>query len=426
MIDCEPFTVLGSPDVRNAILLNEIGVLIHDLGKLNEEFISGRSAFPHNLILRRLTRGKDPHLGSDPRSPSAVLRALRNSVLSREERAVADLLEAEIDARRGRDRPTAAAFNTTLEEALRIVRKWSSPTQGGSSKSSHGKPGTSWQIWRGRQSKEESIAALEPPFIAARGFHDGLDQLPFVADLAEMQGRSWHPEGMLTPEVRLLRAIHEPEANYGALQSYCSVEHLAGVRQIRCEVLANQFLELNNIRKDGPGDLGSWFWKIRFYARSEEAMAQLAAFDRGAELGAEAMEAVRWLGLRAILQWAGSKVVVGTSVDGRRWSLWEHSWALSGVHKSGVAGAILAGCWPESHLLSWCTLEIGLTHPQPGDLDRIRELVEVEYPLGNELHRSDVTIQFTFPELASVTATSLLDALRLEITRVVGRRISHK
>ena len=151
-------------------------------------------------------------------------------------------------------------------------------------------------------------------------------------------------------------------------------------------------------------------------------MAQLAAFDRGAELGAEAMEAVRWLGVRAILQWACSEVVVGTSADGRRWSLWEHSWALAGFYKSGVAGAILAGCWPESHLLSWCTLEIGLTHPQPGDLDRIRDLVEVEYPLGDELHRSDVTIQFAFPELASVTATSLLDALRSEITRVVGRR----
>ncbi len=73
-------------------------------------------------------------------------------------------------------------------------------------------------------------------------------------------------------------------------------------------------------------------------------------------------------------------------------------------------------------MLSWCMLEIGLTHQQPGDLDRIRELVEVEYPLGNELHRSDVTIQLTFPELASETATSLLDALRSEITRVAGRR----
>lgn len=77
-------------------------------------------------------------------------------------------------------------------------------------------------------------------------------------------------------------------------------------------------------------------------------------------------------------------------------------------------------------MLSWCTLEIGLTHPQPGDLDRIRELIEVEYPLGNELRRSDVTIQFTFPELASETATSLLDALRSGITRVVGRRTRPK
>ena len=74
-------------------------------------------------------------------------------------------------------------------------------------------------------------------------------------------------------------------------------------------------------------------------------------------------------------------------------------------------------------MLSWCMLEIGLTHQQPGDLDRIRELIEVEYPLGNELHRSDVTIQFTFPELASETATGLLDALRSGVTRVVGRTI---
>ena len=66
-------------------------------------------------------------------------------------------------------------------------------------------------------------------------------------------------------------------------------------------------------------------------------------------------------------------------------------------------------------------LEIGLTHPQPGDLDRIRELMEVEYPLGNELLRSDLTIQVTFTELASETSTSLLGAFRSEITRLVGR-----
>jgi hypothetical protein len=275
--------------------------------------------------------------------------------------------------------------------------------------------------WAWQVDAERGLEAMKPPFFSAEGFHEGLDQLPSVADLLEMQERTWHPEDLLPPEVRLFREIHGREEVRGTPQPCCTVEHLAAVRELCCEVLANQLLEINNIRKDGPGDLGSWFWKSRLCARSEEAMALLRAFDQAAELEGDETEAVTWLGVRAIAQWAFGKIQVATSRDGSQGSLWEHCWTLSGLYKSSTAHALLEGLWPQGPRLSWCTLTVGLECPDPETLRQVKELVELEYPLGNELCRSGTEIRFTFPRLQSELATPLLDGLRAEVGRLAGR-----
>ncbi len=87
MSDNDGLRMLGSPDIRNAVLLNEIGVLLHDLGKLSAEFIAGEAAFPHHLILRRLSRGRDPCLGGDASSLSAIRYSLTKLNLSAEKKA---------------------------------------------------------------------------------------------------------------------------------------------------------------------------------------------------------------------------------------------------------------------------------------------------------------------------------------------------
>jgi hypothetical protein len=416
----EVLRVLASPEVRNAILLNEIGALLHDLGKLSTEFVSAGSAFPHHLILRRLTRGMDALVGAEPHPLAAVLSALRNCPLTDQEKAVAALLIEAIDTPEGNDRASAGALSSKLEATLDGLRRSGAPDHLEAVERVEKLARGVLADWSWQVDAERGLEAMEPPFVSAEGFQEGLDQLPFVADLVEKQGRTWHPEGLLSPEVRLFRAIHEREETRGTPWSRCDAEHLSAVRELCCEVLANQLLEINNIRKDGPGDLGSWFWKSRLCARSEEAMALLRGFDQGVELEGEERAAVRWLGVRVIARWACSKVLMVTPGDGRQLSLWEHCWTLSGLYKSSTAQALLDGLWPHRHRLTWHTLIVGLQVPDPETLHLVKELVEVEYPLGNEIRRGDTEIHFTFPRLESELATSLLDGLRTEVGRLTG------
>jgi hypothetical protein len=65
-------------------------------------------------------------------------------------------------------------------------------------------------------------------------------------------------------------------------------------------------------------------------------------------------------------------------------------------------------------------LEIGLDQPRTDALSGIKELVEVEYPLGNELCRDGNSIRFTFPGLEDEPAEELVRQLEREIVDIAG------
>lgn len=409
---------LGSPEVRNAVLLNEIGVLLHDLGKLSTEFIAGEHSFPHHLILRRLTRGRDPWLGPDNGCIAAIRCSLKELYPEGEENAIAELLLSEMRKPR-RQSCLRGSFEGMLEAALNSTRTRLAPEQEVafdrvSRLVKAVSAGLTWQ-----REQEAAIAAIEPPFISVAGFHEGLDQLPFVANLVEMQGRSWHPEPLLPPEVKLLRALRDVEEIAGAPEASHGDAWLGEARQLYCEVLANQLLEIYNIRKDGPGDLGSWFWKARLYPRSDRAMELLRRFDEGSALGSEELETVRWLGVRPISEWAYGKVILGENCDGRPVSLWEHSYQLASLHKSALAQAIIEGRFHDPAQPSYRILRVRLNRSAPQALERVKELVEVEYPLGNELMRTEHSVHFTFPDLDDESAAQVRQELGEEVTLVV-------
>ncbi len=407
--------MLGSPEVRNALLLNEIGVLIHDLGKLSTEFITKGTAFPHHLILRRLSRGRDPCLGEDASSLSAIHCSLTNLDLSAEEKAIAHLVCREIADPRY-EISLRDDFQKALDEALGSAKTKLAPShQRAFNQVAHLVEAASTNV-RWQKEGEEAVAAIQPPFISVPGFYDGLDQLSFVADLVEMQGRTWRPEALLPPEVKLLRALHKEEQLVSQPETLGEEERLAEVRQLVCEVLANQFLEINNIRKDGPGDLGSWFWKGRLYPQPEATMALLHRFDEQAPLEGEERETVHWLGIRPITEWAYSKVIVGQRDVGGELSLWDYSYELASLHKSAMVQALIERRWPEPDRLSWRILRVTVGRPAARALREIKELVEVEYPLGNELYRDGKSIHFTFPGLQDELAAQLGESLGKEIS----------
>lgn len=423
MSENDPLRLLGSPDVRNAVLLNEIGVLLHDLGKLSAEYISAEQTFSHHLILRRLCRGRDPFLGLQADSFTAIRRSLGAANLGAVEKdftqVVCGLIAELQDTAPVHDDASPSDVRTAFTRAR---EEFPSFEQDAFDRVAHLAEKVAADLaWQ--RAEEQSIGDMRPPFFSVEGFLEGLDQLPFVADLIEMQGRTWHPEALLSAEAKLLRAMHEREEIVGHPQALINPERLADIRNLYCEVVAKHLLEVNNIKKDGPGDLGSWFWKGRLYARPEGTANLLDAFDEGAALEGEQREAVEWLGIRPITQWAYSKLLLGQEKNGRDVSLWGHSYRLSALHKSTMAKALIAGYWPEPAKLSWRTLRVVVERSEAEALTAIKYLVEVEYPLGNELWRNETSIHFTFPDLEGDLATRSLDCLRERTVQALNRKL---
>ena len=149
-------------------------------------------------------------------------------------------------------------------------------------------------------------------------------------------------------------------------------------------------------------------------------MTVLRRFDDGATLQDEEREAVRWLGLRPISEWAYGKVVLWRQEAGMEISLWEHTRRLASLHKSAIVQALITERWLDPSQIAWRMLGIGFGRTGTDTLDRVKELVEVEYPLGNELCRDGNSIRFTFPGLEDEHAEDLVGQLEREIVDIGG------
>ncbi len=150
-------------------------------------------------------------------------------------------------------------------------------------------------------------------------------------------------------------------------------------------------------------------------------MDLLRRFDDGATLSGEELKSVRWLGVRPITEWAYRKVLLGRGVDGKDVSLWDHSYQLASLHKSVMAQALIEGRFRAPARLSWRILQVRFKRSVPEALGQVKELMEVEYPLGNELDRGEHTIHFTFPGLDDDSSARLCEELTEEIVFVVDR-----
>jgi hypothetical protein len=411
--------MLGAPEIRNALLLNEIGVLIQGLGKLSTEFVCQGDSFPHHLVLRRLTRGRDPHLGAEISAEAAVLRALEACELEAAA-LLAEALRRRAEESGVRAHSAVQLFPLELESILDEVGGELGPQDpsGYERVARLARAVCSDFQWQVQQ--EEAMEAIRPPFIAAGGLLEGLDELPSVANLVEMQGRTWHPQALLPPEVALLRSIEGSLGVPGSPASVLTEERLYYARQLFCEVLANQLLEINNIRKDGPGDLGSWFWRSRLYATSDEGLAALKSLEEGMPIDGEERDAALWLGLRAIVRWAYGKILLRDEEGRVQSSLWEQNHLLSALYKASLAQALVEGRWPQGEGPNWRLVKVGLRHPTVRALMEIKQLLEVEYPLGNEVYRGTKEMVFSFPDLDEETIEHLLAALAEEIDQLLG------
>ena len=119
-------------------------------------------------------------------------------------------------------------------------------------------------------------------------------------------------------------------------------------------------------------------------------------------------------------------------------TLWDHSYSVASLYKAALAKLLLEGKWTEPPTLQWRILRIaidglgflGQTH-QVADilgrqealrqaLDAVRTLLEVAYPLGNEVYRDENGSAFVAPDV-----DDLLD-LRDEQDVPLGQRIQNE
>jgi hypothetical protein len=117
-------------------------------------------------------------------------------------------------------------------------------------------------------------------------------------------------------------------------------------------------------------------------------------------------------------------------------TLWDWSWSVAALYKAALAQLVIEGngTGPTSRTdLRWRTLRVtvdvlgllvrghrisdvlGYQEALDGAFDRVKQLIEVEFPLGNEIYRDSTGIYFTFPGLDDPGTNDLLAGLARKI-----------
>jgi len=107
-------------------------------------------------------------------------------------------------------------------------------------------------------------------------------------------------------------------------------------------------------------------------------------------------------------------------------TLWDHSYSVASLYKAALAKVFLEGKWTEPKAIGWRFLRVGVDGMQffaqahhvsdmlgrrqalTDALDRVRQALEVDYPLGNEIYRDENGSIFVMPGLADENAYQAL------------------
>jgi hypothetical protein len=122
-------------------------------------------------------------------------------------------------------------------------------------------------------------------------------------------------------------------------------------------------------------------------------------------------------------------------------NLWDWSYAVASLYKSELARHLLTGEWRRRDQLRWRLLRInfdvlglysraikladllGYISAVDKACERVKHLVEDEYPLGNEVYRDTTGIYFTFPDLD--LPAELVHELRRQVEEVEAELAPH-
>jgi hypothetical protein len=348
---------------RDLILLAEIGVLIHDLGKLSSEFIAAHAAgprqtsFKHHLVLRRLKRGYHTS-------------ALDKNQLEDESQIPEDFL------------PDALLL---LLDERTLTFPWVSGPE------------------------EVSLG----DFVETHHLHS----MPAKHAMALLAARSQGADGVDS-------GVDKADAKCEYKQS-ADDTRIATAFGYEPEVLRLEPEALRKVRKEYANNLALLLQQIK--AKREDPFA-------GHKLPASLWQAWlydRWQGqdgcwipgLRELTQGAFRKALGETRRALNDVTLWDHSFSVASLYKAALAKILLEQArdpcypFPEVKQLQWRLLRVGYdglgfleqAHHitdllgRKADLekalDEVKQTLEVEFPLGNEIYRDENGSAFLVPAL---------------------------
>ncbi|MFQ6118514.1 MAG: hypothetical protein ACE5KE_01355 [Methanosarcinales archaeon] len=436
----------------------EIGALIHDLGKLSEEFVESKSEgsnkeFPHHLILRRFISGNDPYVAPGnsikdvvlfflnnynfdqlPLKDSSELNNTLNNIKkelqnnSKQNRLKSDFWKEFSIIQGNLQKGKPNNMQSDIEAVFSKIRgkikdKLKNQIKGEKLISTNFVDNTLKEILIGNWKDNFYL-----PFVNQK------EQLNNFADFIEMHHKTWHFE--LPFLVKLLKAPPgcdgvdsgidkgTPARKQSLKETYIStafgyekdkidLSKLAYHRNEFCNVLADELQKVID-EKNKNGDVEN----IIIEARNKILDAARKHFPKALGETRRAANDV---------------------------TLWDHSYSVASLYKAALAGILIEYesssdkqnyKLPDPKGMKWRILYInfdGLEFINKGlkigdirgrkaildkTLDEVRKLVEVDFPIGNEIYRDENGIYFVVPDFKNDLETKFETSLTRKIVDI--------
>lgn len=433
---------------RPLVLLSELGALIHDLGKLSKEFLENPGC--HSYVLRRLYSGVHPYMPGNDNTKKAVLKkieALRqNGGTPNEIKEKLNQLACEINEKPDVDLCQPVEGKPWLLAKARQIRDcFTSGTK-------------ERKFWRDsveeelekicEQWEEEKKISLALDQLATELNHHQWEQLLQIKNIVKVNMKriadfiDLHHDILFKwldiPYPELIRLVRAADRGCDAVDSAVDkgIVHDKG-RQVNGFYIATAFgYETSKIDTDDLADVRNCFqkrlvpilWGIRKRKKNAINVNNWAAYFLDEPNG-----------VRAVTKDAFKKALGETRRSCNDVTLWDHSYSVASLYKSALAKILIENKWTEPENIKWRILRVNLdvlgivskAH-RIGDilgywkatqkaLDEVKRLVEIEYPLGNEIYRDETGIYFTCPDLDHKTLNKLIGEIEPEIAATVQK-----
>lgn len=445
---------------RDQILLAEIGALIHDLGKLSKEFVfakavNGQGDDVHHLFLQRYPPQVPGYLKGHSSKQNRVETALKylGAVDTDQVRALHAYLEAEYEANPrldlggalrvyGKKNPTAHELIAQTEAVVEEYKKLSSEL-----------------------ALAEMVAQVPSDFLPG-ALIDLLNVLTLPAYSPSI-GLPLFPETVIG---ELIEGHHAPPSKRRVKKSeYLSIlrarpgvdgvdsgvdkqgkELVEGKQPLGKTLIATAFGhepeslrikidELKKVRHDYANDLALILQRIQTERASLTADHTLPSefWQEVLYDGWQTEDRYSVKGLRELTEAAFRQALGETRRAANDVTLWDHSYSVASLYKAALAKVLLEGEWTKPAQIKWRILRVSFDGPGfwgqahhvtdmsgrqqavEEALDRVRETLEVTYPLGNEVYRDENGSAFLMPNLGDVHR-ELEAAVRGLVTNAVG------